>query len=119
MNKKIEIIKKYFRLSDIASNNNYALEEIIDLFSEQAIIKNENGKDLNKHSGIIKFFKDFFKRNQELKHICNISTINNQYKAEWSVAGEKYDQSLFALHGFDYYKFDNDNKITFLQIKII
>lgn len=117
MDQKEKIIEHYFQLSDIASKNDNALNQIINLFANNAIVKGANGIISNNHEAIVKFFKDFFKDNKELHHICHVFIKGNKYEAEWAVAGRKMSGKIFALHGFDIYKFNDQNKITFLQVK--
>ncbi len=64
------------------------------------------------------FLENFFKDNQELRHLCRISPNSDEYKTEWVVAGRKGDGKLFAFHGFDRYKFNQQNKISFLKVEI-
>ena len=43
MDSKTQIIEQYFKLSDLASNDERALHEIIQLFSKRAVVKGANG----------------------------------------------------------------------------
>ena len=43
MDSKTQIIEQYFKLSDLASNDEQALHEIIQLFSKRAVVKGANG----------------------------------------------------------------------------
>ncbi|MFT8607639.1 MAG: hypothetical protein ABF741_05855 [Liquorilactobacillus ghanensis] len=118
MNQKEKIIESYFKLSDLASNDNRSLNKIVHLFANDAIVEGSNGFIGKDHDSIVNFFQDFFKDNKELRHLCQVSIDEDCYKAEWSVAGRKNNGKLFALHGYDTYKFDKQNKIKFLQVKI-
>jgi len=114
----LNTIQRYFKFSDFTSCDVDSLNEIIDLFSESASIKsgiNETAKNKNEISD---FFRSFFGRNKQLKHIFETRSINDDYKTEWVVAGLKSDDTLFSLHGFDYYQFDDDGKIVDLKVVI-
>ncbi|WP_125591183.1 nuclear transport factor 2 family protein [Companilactobacillus jidongensis] len=114
----VNTIQKYFKLSDFASCDVDSLNEIIELFSDDATIKsgiNETAKGKKKVSD---FFKLFFGRNKQLKHIFEIRNVDENYMTEWVVAGLKSDDTLFSLHGFDYYQFDNSGKIIDLKVII-
>jgi hypothetical protein len=118
MNKKLEIIEHYFKLSDLASSNHQALNEIINLFSNDAVVEGANGVVADNPTKIASFFENFFKDNQELRHLCRISPNSDEYETEWVVAGRKKDGKLFAFHGFDRYQFNQQNKISFLKVEI-
>jgi len=118
MNQKLEIIEHYFKLSDLASSDHQALNEIINLFSNDAVVEGANGVVADNTAKIASFFENFFKDNQELRHLCCISPNNDEYKTEWVVAGRKRNGKLFALHGFDQYQFSQQNKISFLKVEI-
>ncbi|WP_257613957.1 hypothetical protein, partial [Oenococcus oeni] len=118
MNQKLEIIEHYFKLSDLASSDRQALITITNLFSNNAVVEGANGVIADNPTKIISLFEHFFKDNQELRHLCRINPNSNEYKTEWVVAGRKNDGKLFALHGFDKYQFNKQNKINFLKVEI-
>ncbi|WP_125764783.1 nuclear transport factor 2 family protein [Companilactobacillus hulinensis] len=119
MDRNIVAIKRYFELSDMASNDEQALDEIIDLFADNVTIRSDlNGAVANKEEAI-EFFRDFFGHNKELKHVFKIQTLENYYQIEWSLAGVNEDDKFFALHGFNYYRFDDEGKIISLLIEVI
>jgi hypothetical protein len=118
MDAKLQIIKQYFKLSDLASNDEQALHEIIQLFSDESVIKGANGFIADNPTKVTEFFENFFKDNQELRHLCRVSINDDKYQAEWAVAGRKHSGKIFAFHGFDTYEFDQQNKISFLQVEI-
>lgn len=118
MDSKSQIIKKYFKLSDLASNNEQALYEIIQLFSNKSLVKGANGFTVDNPTKVAEFFEDFFKDNRELRHLFRVVVNDGKYQAEWAVAGRKRSGKIFAFHGFDIYAFDQQNKISFLQAEI-
>ncbi|MFD1418687.1 nuclear transport factor 2-like protein [Companilactobacillus keshanensis] len=118
MDKNIETIKKYFELSDLASNDEKALDEIVDLFADDTSIKSGLSETAAGKKKTAEFFKTFFTRNKELKHLFKAEAFVDYYQAEWAVAGLKTDGSLFSLHGFDYYKFNDKGKIISLVVNI-
>jgi len=118
MDLKAEVIKRYFRLSDLASRDDQACREIINLFADNAVVKGANGMVAATPAEITTFFENFFQDNQALRHLCQVVITNGTYQAEWAVAGRKQNGKLFAFHGFDTYEFDQNNKITFLQVEI-
>ena len=118
MDSKTQIIEQYFKLSDLASNDEQALHEIIQLFSKRAVVKGANGFIADNPTRVAEFFKNFFKDNQELRHLFHVVVNDGNYQAEWAVAGCKRSGKIFAFHGFDTYQFDQQNKISFLKVKL-
>ena len=118
MDSKSQIIEHYFKLSDLASSDQQALTAIISLFSNDAVVEGANGAVADNPAKIASFFEKFFKDNQELRHLCRISPNSDEYETEWVVSGRKKDGKLFALHGFDRYQFNQQNKISFLKVEI-
>ncbi|WP_143461945.1 nuclear transport factor 2 family protein [Levilactobacillus enshiensis] len=118
MDKKAEIIRRYFQLSDLASHDEHARDQIIALFASTAVVQGANGVMADTPVKIASFFTHFFEDNQELHHLCRVNVTDGDYQAEWAVAGRKSSGQLFAFHGFDTYQFDSDNQITYLQVEI-
>ncbi|WP_125588294.1 nuclear transport factor 2 family protein [Companilactobacillus jidongensis] len=119
MDRNKETIKKYFELSDFATDDDQAVNDIIDLFSDNVAIRSGCNVTATNKEEVAAFFRTFFNRNKKLKHIFKTQNIENYYQTEWSVAGLKSDGAIFALHGFDYYRFDEDGKICSLLIEIV
>lgn len=118
MDSKSQIIEQYFKLSDLASNDEQALHEIIQFFSKRAVIKGANGFIADSPTKVEEFFENFFKDNRELRHLFRVVINDDKYQAEWAIAGRKRSGKIFAFHGFDIYEFDQQNKISFLKVKL-
>lgn len=56
MNSREEIIQRYFRLSDMASDDDQALNGIIALFASTAVVKGANGITANNPNDLANFF---------------------------------------------------------------
>ncbi|MCT3296943.1 hypothetical protein [Lactiplantibacillus pentosus] len=89
------------------------------LFFDDAVVEGANGVVANNPTKITSFFENFFKDNQELRHLYCISPNSDDYETEWGVAGCKKDGKLLVFNGFDRYKFNQQNKISFLKVEII
>lgn len=118
MKQREKIIERYFELSDRASTDQEALDEIVRLFANDAVVQAASGVSVNTPAKIANLFERFFKDNTELHHVYQIAPRSDDYQTEWVVAGEKRNGSLFVLHGFDHYQFNENGQITFLKIKI-
>lgn len=54
----------------------------------------------------------------ELRHLFHVVVNDGNYQAEWAVARRKRSGKIFAFHSFDTYQFDQQNKISFLKVKL-
>ena len=94
MDSKTQIIEQYFKLSDLASNDEQALHEIIQLFSKRAVVKGANGFVADNPTRVAEFFKNFFKDNQELRHLFHVVVMMVTIKLSGPLLGvnvvEKY-----------------------------
>ena len=57
-------------------------------------------------------------KTQIIEQYFKLSDLASNYQAEWAVAGRKRSGKIFAFHGFDTYQFDQQNKISFLKVKL-
>ncbi|MEQ6219756.1 hypothetical protein ABMB44_14485 [Levilactobacillus brevis] len=73
------------------------MHEIIQLFSKRAVVKGANGFVADNPTRVAEFFKNFFKDNQELRHLFHVVVNDGNYQAEWAVAGRKRSGKIFAL----------------------
>lgn len=67
------------------------------LFFDDAVVEGANGVVANNPTKITSFFENFFKDNQELRHLYCISPNSDDYETEWGVAGCKKDGKLFVF----------------------
>ncbi|MGX7205530.1 nuclear transport factor 2 family protein [Enterococcus pingfangensis] len=113
----MDTLEKYFNLSDIAGKDEKAFENLIELFSEDAVIDANNG---NTYSGIIDirdFFTKFFESSSELRHLFTIKKNDENVQVEWGVVGRrKTTDQIFTLTGTDYAILNDDNKIIHLRV---
>lgn len=118
MDKNISTIEEYFKLSDLASSDKDSLNKIIELFSDKATIKSGMDETSSGKKEVSDFFEEFFDKFLQLKHLFRTEIIDDFYQTEWAVIGLKKDNSLFSLHGYDYYKFNESGQITSLVVNV-
>ncbi|MGT2908075.1 nuclear transport factor 2 family protein [Streptococcus dentiloxodontae] len=112
----MNILNRYFYLSDLAVQNENSLQELIQLFAEDAVIEANDSLTYTGKEEIIPFFKDFFSRNLATKHLWDVhSRGNGKFQANWAVAGRRNSGDYFALTGQDIATVKND-RITHLKI---
>lgn len=111
----MDITDSYFSLSDPAVTDENVLLELCSLFSDDAVIKPNNMPEIKGKDNIISFFKTFFGRNEETKHLWTTVISENKLKqVNWGVVCKKNGE-LFTLTGTDYFKIEN-NKIVYLEV---
>lgn len=111
------ILDRYFELSDIAGNDQAAFQKLIDCFSENASVKPARGEEVHGKQEIEKFYREFFLKSKNLRHVWNVLQTSGFLKAEWAVVGRRPDGSLFALLGEDIVETDELGKIKKLVIQ--
>lgn len=112
------ILDRYFELSDLAGNDNNAFEELISLFSDQAVLYSADGTKSKGKQAIKEFFNNFFTKNVVLKHVWTTKEKETGLETEWAVVGKRSDEAIFALKGIDTAELDNLGKILSLNVRI-
>ncbi|HXU94454.1 MAG TPA: hypothetical protein VFP33_12435 [Gallionella sp.] len=111
------VLDRYFELSDSAGNDQATFQKLIDCFSANASVKPARGDELRGKQEIEKFYREFFLRSKDLRHIWNVSQTNGDLKADWAVVGRRPDGGLFAFLGEDVAETDELGKIKKLVIQ--
>ncbi len=110
------IMDRYFELSDVAGNDKNAFQELIDLFSDQAVFHSADGAKMSEKKEIEDFFMNFFNKNVILKHVWVTTEVENGLETSWAVVGKRIDGSIFALKGVDVAELNNNGKIISLKV---
>ncbi|MEA4901043.1 nuclear transport factor 2 family protein [Desulfitobacterium sp.] len=110
-------LDQYFQLSDSAGADEIIFEKLINLFSEQAVLKPAGAKEIKGKEAIRKFFKEFFRRNEELHHVWQTQPSGQKLETTWAVSGRRIDGEIFCLKGIDIAELDEMNKIRTLEVQ--
>lgn len=95
----MDITDNYFSLSDPAVTDENVLLELCSLFSDDAVIKLNNMPEIKGKDNIISFFKTFFGRNKETKHLWTTVISENKLKqVNWGVVCKRKNGELFYSH---------------------
>ncbi len=111
------VLDQYFELSDIAGNDPAAFQKLINCFSENASVTPARGEEIHGKRGIEKFYREFFLRSKDLRHIWSVSQADGILRADWAVVGRRPDGTLFAFLGEDIAETDETAKIRKLVIQ--
>ena len=109
-------LDRYFELSDLAGHDEAAFQQLIDCFAPAATIETARGDVIQGQPAIAAFFREFFQRSQDLKHLWNTRLEGTRICADWVVIGRRSDRSLFSLAGEDVAELDAADKIVRLTI---
>ncbi len=112
----MSVLDKYFELSDIAGNDERAFKKLIECFSDNATVTPARGNAIHGKQEIERFYREFFQRSKDLRHIWNTSTTAGTLRADWAVVGRRPDGSLFSFVGEDIAEVDESQKIKSLEI---
>jgi len=110
------VFDKYFKLWDAALFDEAKLEELINLFANDAIIKTPQGSATGTEmlkSGIKQTLENYISMN----HVWNTQETDDGFVATWAVTHELKNGQMHAAVGVDYMQLDNSGKIKFLEIK--
>ncbi|GAF41049.1 hypothetical protein FC83_GL001912 [Agrilactobacillus composti DSM 18527 = JCM 14202] len=116
MAQNMTTIAQYFALSDLAPQDLKAQGQINNLFADNATVTAADGTTITGKPAIAAFFKAFFTRNQQLRHLQHTVKTVTGYQAQWAVVGQKAGPTLFTLQGYDDYRFTPAGKISRLQV---
>ncbi len=112
----MSVLDRYFELSDIAGTDESAFRKLIECFAENATVKPAKGDTIHGKQAIERFYREFFQRSQDLRHVWNTSKAAGTLKADWAVVGRRPDGSLFSFLGEDIAEVDESQKIKRLEI---
>ncbi|MCH4172672.1 MAG: nuclear transport factor 2 family protein [Lactobacillus sp.] len=116
MDQNMTTIAQYFALSDLAPQDPKAQAQINSFFAPDATVTAADGTTITGKPAIAAFFKAFFTRNQQLRHLQHTTKTATGYQAQWAVVGQKAGPTLFTLQGHDDYRFTAAGKISHLQV---
>ncbi|EHJ51693.1 nuclear transport factor 2 family protein [Streptococcus macacae] len=113
----MNILDRYFVLSDLAGKDKGKLTELCHLFSENAIIEANDGKTYSGREEINPFFEKFFNKNSESKHLWDIEEMaDGLQRANWAVVCRRKTGAYLALTGSDLARIKGD-KIIYLKVR--
>ncbi|WP_223066558.1 nuclear transport factor 2 family protein [Paenibacillus caui] len=112
------ILDQYFELSYQAGHDKVAFKELVNLFSDKAVVRPAGGAEIKGKESIETFYKEFFRKNVVLHHVWATQTSEDKLTTAWAVAGRRADGTVFALQGTDIAKLDPEGKIQTLDVLI-
>jgi hypothetical protein len=113
----MNVLDRYFTLSDQALTDEWALKELVTLFAEEAKIIPARDRSVEGRLAIEEFFRDFFRRNQVTHHLWNTEPIEQGFQAQWVVIGKRTSGDHFTFKGTDKAIIDEQGKITSLHVQ--
>ncbi len=111
------ILDRYFELSDEAGGNEEAFQDLMNLFTEHAVLHSASGERVVGKKALEQFFVAFFEKNRLTRHVWTTTNTDNGLCAAWAVAGIRRTGQIFALKGVDTAQLDENGKIKFLEVQ--
>jgi hypothetical protein len=114
------VLDRYFELSDLIMESDKYFEDLIVLFDREAVIQPARDERISGIDSIRKYFKEFFSRNAELRHVWYTEQLENSpfIKTCWMVCGRRKSGELFIFKGYDIAEINEEEKIINLEVII-
>ncbi|MFI3208346.1 MAG: hypothetical protein R3Y40_04355 [Eubacteriales bacterium] len=109
------IFDKYFTLWDAALFDESALHDLMELFSDEAVVKSSQG-EVNSVTVLVMGIKATLKNYVSMKHVWNTKVTETGLQATWAVVHELKTGEMHAAVGMDIIELDEAGKIKFLEI---
>jgi hypothetical protein len=112
------VLDQYFELSDRASNDEKAFNELVELFAEQAEIQPSGAKKVVGRDQISQLYRKFFDAYSGMQRVWTTRKTENGLEAIWAIAGKRDSGELFAMQGRHIAEVDAQGKIYALEVHV-
>jgi hypothetical protein len=112
------VLDRYFELSDRASFDEAALEELVNLFAERAEVQPAGGSKVVGKEQIESLYKMFFSMYGRIQRVWSTEKTENGLEANWAIAGRHKDGNVFAVQGIHLAQLDPEGKIRALEVRL-
>lgn len=112
------VLDKYFELSDRASVDEAAIEELVNLFADQAEVQPSGARKVVGKEAIADLYRQFFQNHVGMQRIWTTRKTENGLEAIWAIAGKRNSGELFAMQGRHIAEVDAQGKIYALEVHV-
>ncbi len=116
--KTMTVLDQYFELSDRASEDHTAIDELVELFAEQAEVQPAGGRKVVGREEISKLYRQFFQSYSGMQRVWTTRKTENGLEAIWAIAGKRDSGELFAMQGRHIAEVDAQGKIYVLEVHV-
>lgn len=112
------VLDQYFELSDRASDDEQAFNELVGLFAEQAEIHPSGARKVVGKDEIAQLYRKFFQSYSGMQRVWTTRKTENGLEAIWAIAGKRDSGELFAMQGRHIAEVDAQGKIYALEVHV-
>ena len=112
------ILDQYFELSDRATDDEQAFNELVELFAEQAEVHPSGARKVVGRDEIANLYRKFFKSYSGMQRVWTTRKTENGLEAIWAIAGKRDSGELFAMQGRHIAEIDAQGKIYALEVHV-
>ncbi|WP_409967366.1 hypothetical protein RFF05_12295 [Bengtsoniella intestinalis] len=109
------VFDQYFTFWDAALIDESALEALIDLFADGAVVKSAQG-EVSDVTVLKMGIKATLQNYVSMKHVWHTTQTDTGFRATWAVVHELKTGEMHAAVGMDLIELDGSGKIKFLEI---
>lgn len=109
------VMDRYIRLFDSAVHDSSALDEMLTLFADEAVV--EIGPEpVHGRAAIEGMYREFLPTFADSKHFCNTTALEDgTLRTEWAAAVRTADGHVLTAAGVEHAKIDSDGRISDLR----
>ena len=112
------VLDRYFELSERASDDAEAFEQLVGLFAEEAEVQPAGARKVMGKQAIAQLYRQFFEHYEGMQRIWTTRRTENGLEAIWAIAGKRNSGELFAMQGRHIAEIDAQGKIYALEVHV-
>ncbi|MFM7602367.1 MAG: nuclear transport factor 2 family protein [Pseudanabaena sp.] len=112
------VLDQYFELSDRASEDEQAFNQLVELFAEQAEVHPSGSQKVVGKDEIAQLYRKFFQSYSGMQRVWTTRKTENGLEAIWAIAGKRNSGELFAMQGRHIAEVDAQGKIYALEVHV-
>jgi hypothetical protein len=112
------VLDKYFELSERASVDSEAFEQLVALFADEAEVQPAGARKVMGKQAIAQLYRQFFENYAGMQRIWTTRKTENGLEAIWAIAGKRNSGELFAMQGRHIAEIDAQGKIYALEVHV-
>ncbi len=112
------VLDRYFELSERASIDREAFEQLVELFADEAEVQPAGARKVMGKDAIAKLYQQFFENYDGMQRIWTTRKTENGLEAIWAIAGKRNSGELFAMQGLHIAEVDAQGKIYALEVHV-
>ncbi|MFN5855879.1 MAG: nuclear transport factor 2 family protein [Pseudanabaenaceae cyanobacterium] len=112
------VLDTYFELSDRAIQDESALQELVDLFADDAEILPSGADKVKGKANIEQLYRRFFNTYEGVQRVWQTRRTEQGIEATWAIAGKKNSGEIFSIRGTHIAEINEHGKIESLEVQV-